>query len=976
MGWCLLGCLMLALASWSGNGARSEAVSAGASTDATTVATADATEAVSVGALDPLSRLALERAYAEGVEAHQPRAGADTVVLGEARVDHAGAHVAGVSVGLVAMGRGASLHEVDATASAQIAGPEVQIERAPGVTEWWRSLPSGLEQGVTLTKRPAGEGELVLEMSAGEDVVLALAGDEVTIARDGERIATYGGLFAYDADGVTVPARLAVRGDRIALHVEDASARYPLVVDPLVVLEGPALRASSASAAEFGVSVSLSADGTRALVGSRNDDSNRGAAYVFVRSGGGWTQEARLVASDGATGHRFGWSVSLSADGTRALVGARIRNAGYVFVRSGTTWTQESTLLASDGVASDLFGSAVSLSADGTRALIGAEGDDSRRGSAYVFLRSGTTWTQQAKLTAGDGAASHYFGVAVSLSADGAYALVGAPQHSTGRGSAYVFLRSGATWTQQTRLVASDGVAGDLFGSSVSLSADGSRGLVGAVADDSRRGSAYVFARSGSTWTQQAKLVAADGVANNDFGGSVSLSSDGRRALVGAIGTATRGGAYVFVSSGTTWVQEAKLTATDGAIGDQVGASVALSANGLHALAGAPGDDSGGSARTFVLTATCSAASECGTGFCVDGVCCEAACGGGANDCQACSRAMTGVASGICAPLTAALAPTVTCRAAGASGACDAAADVCSSTSTMCPTDTSFALPGTLCRPSRDLCDREEVCNGASLACPDDLRSTAGTVCRNAVDVCDVVDVCDGVSDVCVDRKALAGVVCEPSLSDCDPEDVCDGAGGCPMRFAVAGTICAPAGPGACDAPDVCTGTSADCVPTFLSGVECRPSAGACDPSELCSGASELCPPDSVHPAATVCRAAVSSCDTVESCDGFAAQCPPDLTTCTGDEDAGGLARDAGVGDAGAADAAVALTTDGAVTADAAPDAPTPTTSCGCRTARSDDGRWLGLAVLGVLLALRRQRRRASDRVTSDRATNDGATSD
>ena len=213
--------------------------------------------------------------------------------------------------------------------------------------------------------------------------------------------------------------------------------------------------------------------------------------------------------------------------------------------------TEVAKLTASDAAAFDFFGESVSISGD--TALVGAPLDDdagSDSGSASVFVRSGTTWTQQAKLTAGDAAALDQFGESVSISGD--TAVVGAfgdDDAGVNSGSAYVFVRSGTTWTQQAKLTASDAAAGDQFGRSVSISGD--TALVGAVGDDdagSDSGSAYVFVRSGTTWTQQSKLTAGDAAAFDFFGFSVSISGD--TVLVGAqgdddAGTAS-GSAYIF----------------------------------------------------------------------------------------------------------------------------------------------------------------------------------------------------------------------------------------------------------------------------------------------------------------------------------------------------------------------------------------------------------------------------------------------
>jgi hypothetical protein len=346
----------------------------------------------------------------------------------------------------------------------------------------------------------------------------------------------------------------------------------------------------------FGCSVSLSGDA--ALIGAYGDNNNgddSGSAYFFIRNGTTWIQQAKLLASDSQTRDLFGFSVSL--DGNTALIGAFYDDdngadsgSAYVFTRNGTNWNQQAKLLASDGAEGDWFGYSVSLSDD--TALIGAFCDDNCKGSGYVFTRTGTTWTQQAKLLASDGAAGNCFGISVSL-ADGT-ALIGTPDDGNGdaSGSVYVFIRTGTTWAQQAKLLASDGVTPDQFGWSVSLSGD--TALIGALGDDDNgeySGSVYVFIRTGTTWAQQAKLLALDGATGDQFGWSVSLSDDS--ALIGADGDDDgSGSAYVFTRTGTTWAQQAKLLASDGATEDMFGNSVSLDGN--IALIGTWGDDDNG----------------------------------------------------------------------------------------------------------------------------------------------------------------------------------------------------------------------------------------------------------------------------------------------------------------------------------------------------------------------------------------------
>ena len=454
----------------------------------------------------------------------------------------------GLAWGLALSGFGRG-EQIASVSGAQITQTDSRLEyRRPELTEWYRDTALGVEQGFTIHQAPRGAGPLVLQLDLSTDLAGAPDGDGrgLSFAAPAGQTLRYDHLRAWDADGAPLEANLRYAAGQVILQVNDEGAAYPITIDPLIYREQKVIASDGAAEDYFGVSVALSGD--TALVGAYGDDvganSNQGSAYVFTRSGTTWTQQGQLTASDGAADDLFGYSVALSGD--TALVGAWRDDVGanydqgsaYVFTRSGTTWTPQGKLTASDGEAGDIFGNSVALSGD--TALVGAEydhvGANSDQGSVYVFTRSGTTWTQQGKLTASDGAAGDYFGISVALSGD--TALVGAYLDNVGanmwQGSAYVFTRSGTTWTQQGKLTASDGAAEDRFGISVALSGD--TALVGAYLDDVGaniyQGSAYVFTRSGATWTQQGKLTASDGAADELFGVSVALSGD--TALVGA----------------------------------------------------------------------------------------------------------------------------------------------------------------------------------------------------------------------------------------------------------------------------------------------------------------------------------------------------------------------------------------------------------------------------------------------------------
>ena len=541
--------------------------------------------------------------------------------------------------------------------------------------EWYVNGPLGLEQGFDVDTAPGARA------ACADELVLALAtpgfsptlvGAAVRLASpDGAHAFRYAGLTAIDAAGRALPARLGVTDGGITLAVNTHGATWPLVVDPLVYLQGEYVwpKGAPTTGDSFGWSVAL--DGNTAIIGAWQDDQvmkeNTGSAYVFVRDGEGygydgcWYIEEKLYANDSAAGDGFGFSVAL--DGDTAIVGAfqddigvnPDRGSAYVFARSGVDWIQQAKLISTFGAMNDGFGGSVAIS--GNTALVGAPEFDVTgllsQGSAFVFVRSGGTWSLQAQLVADGGDAGDLFGQSVSLS--GGNALVGAPSDDDMRGAAYVFIRTGATWSQQAQLIAADRQMNDQLGKSVAL--DGETALVGAYRDevdgDGFRGSAEVFVRTGTSWAHEAKLIAADGAANDELGASVAL--DGDSALVGAQGATVggnvrQGAAYLFTRSSGAWSEALKLVAlegddpTDGVGNDQFGNSVALSGRttlvGAWFASGPIGLELNQGAAYFGLLLgsageTCIGAGQCESGFCADGVCCDVACDG---QCEACAE--------------------------------------------------------------------------------------------------------------------------------------------------------------------------------------------------------------------------------------------------------------------------------------------------------------------------------------------------
>ena len=334
----------------------------------------------------------------------------------------------------------------------------------------------------------------------------------------------------------------------------------------------------------FGSSVSITPDGSYALVGARG-----AFAYIFQRSGGGWVQQAKLRLSGSAS------AVAISADGTTALVGVMFEEIVYVFRRSGRTWYQQAELTGSQ----EYFGRSVSLNADGSYALVGGRNlvYEGERDYVSVFQRaSGGAWLQRGRLT---GYEDRRFGSSVSLSADGRYALIGGSGGSDGGGYGYIFRRldsDGFEWREEARL--NDGGG---YGRSVSISADGTTALIEVMrrSSESVSVSVRVFQRFGSRWEQQATLsVPGDRSYDAYDGNSVSLSPGGTWALIGnrARRDLDSGVAYLYRRHGDTWRRQATLTASDGAAGDEFGSSVSLAVGytpfiHIYALVGAPGHD-------------------------------------------------------------------------------------------------------------------------------------------------------------------------------------------------------------------------------------------------------------------------------------------------------------------------------------------------------------------------------------------------
>ena len=366
------------------------------------------------------------------------------------------------------------------------------------------------------------------------------------------------------------------------------------------VQQGPSL---SDSGPLMGFSVAISADGNTVIAGAPNRDT--GVSVVFTRAGGVWTQQGPKLVGTGGQGRysNQGAAVSLSADGNTAIVGGPSDGdqigAAWIFTRSNGVWTQQGQKLVGTGVGGTYSaqGSSVALSADGNTALVGGATDSGGVGAAWVFVRISGAWVQQGDKLVGLNSAGSFFGTSAALSSDGNTAVLGGPGDGVSdsqfqRGAAWVFTRSNGVWTQQgSKLIGSGAVGTGLQGMSVALSNDGATLLVGG-SGDSLNGAIWVFTRSNGVWTQQGqKLTGSDAEGTSAQGTSVTISADGNTAMWGGVFDANGGAAWVFTRVNGIWTQQGNKIIGSRAEGSaSQGTVVALSSDGKTAAIGGPND--------------------------------------------------------------------------------------------------------------------------------------------------------------------------------------------------------------------------------------------------------------------------------------------------------------------------------------------------------------------------------------------------
>jgi hypothetical protein len=359
---------------------------------------------------------------------------------------------------------------------------------------------------------------------------------------------------------------------------------------------------ASAGSSYLGWSVSIDDSMTRVVAAASE------RVYVFAKANDIWSQEATFINTDVGSASPWGFAsyACISGDGNRMAVVDPQNNGGkaHIFLRTGTTWALEATVTGDDVLSDDGFGSwSLAFNQVGDTLIVGCNVQNVNQGAAYIFKRTGVSWAQEAKLVDAAGQSDDLFGEIVSMDAAGTRVVATAKhKEHTGlaaAGVAFVFVKSGTNWIQETMLVAPDAAANDQFGQCAQLSGDGTRIIVAAPdASPEFTGKCYVYLRTGTTWAYEATLMNDDYLTvdpnqNGGFGAyQIGFNYTGDVVAIGApyinVGAVLNTGAvYVFQRSGTVWTQEAKLTASDQVDGACYGENVTMSPDGTKIVVGA-----------------------------------------------------------------------------------------------------------------------------------------------------------------------------------------------------------------------------------------------------------------------------------------------------------------------------------------------------------------------------------------------------
>jgi hypothetical protein len=505
---------------------------------------------------------------------------------------------------LQAWGHGKQLGPIPQIVSRQAKENRIEYQRggqtsATTIVEWYENKMEGIEQGLTLNERPD-------EVETGEPlhISLAVVGDlrarkkedgTIELGKTEDKGAlSYSKLLALDADGKRLAATMEASADgrEIALVVEDAKARYPIVIDPIVASLEKKLEAFTAQQtdARFGSAVAIDHD--TAVVGAWREDFGAtpdvGVVYVFTRSGSSWTLKSRNDGGSNA-GDGCGWSVAIN--GSHIVYGCpgANNNSGRAFFRDIASGKLiELPPVQGSYRAGDRFGESVAIG--GNHIIVGSPFYDITSGQNDAGLVHHYTFDTDSNLTSGQGvvidtlATGAHMGASVTISNDGNTVIAGAPGAGTA-GQAIVLTASAGSLLYAATLQPSNGKAGDQFGQSVAIS--GNTAVIGAGTNDDKAmdaGAAYVFVRDqNGNWTQQQELTASDASAYNYFGFS-AVAIEGNTIVVGSYGweptnnvTDEFGKAYIFTRSGSAWTQQAQIFSSDNNAGDSFGISVGIS---------------------------------------------------------------------------------------------------------------------------------------------------------------------------------------------------------------------------------------------------------------------------------------------------------------------------------------------------------------------------------------------------------------
>ena len=733
----------------------------------------------------------------------------------------------------------------DARSGALVArGSRVAIDRGGAVEEWYQPRRDALEQGWTIGRRLGrASGPLSVGLRLGPEVTVIHPGPGPERRPDSEPVedgperddsivlfvrdlpVSYSGLTVTDASGAVLPSTLRVADQTIVLEIDDVSATFPVTIDPLVALAASNVPPTPSQTLLWGTASAI--DGNNLFIGQPDLAATgsllEGAVHQYTWNGTAWNY-VRLIRQSGSGYAGFG--AAIAVDGDWLVVGAPQQSGkGYTHVirLSGGFNTSGIPLVSRALTPTEsvvTFGASVSIS--GNRLVVGAPLSN----RAHVYNRSGDYWSVS---TANKLTGTGLFGASVALDRQNPNLLVvGAPNEAT-RGIVRIYEWSASSWAG-TQITPPFPDESD-FGASVAV--DGGRVAIGCTAFNDTRGELVRVKRSGSSWIPSAMLLSTGYISAAE---PVLPTNASRKPWVAIARDPFLGDADMMLLGLPNGVQSSSGTGT---IEGTVNVSPASISAAARITFGTPLDRRRGrtlvtDGRTIVIGNAslglvgqaqthriglqngdaCAQASQCASNSCVDGVCCNTACGDGAtNDCQACSIGAGGTSNGTCTALSGTVAPTVRCR--NAAGACDV----------------------------------DDYCTAGSMVCVDQLVAST-TVCGAATHPCESTPACNGTSPACPATGAArpAGTACGAAPSGaCDAQDRCNGTAlSCPSLYAPAGTVCLAASD-VCDVDDVCTGTSTTCTPRYRpSGDVCRPAADSCDIAEQCTGGSASCPPDAV----------------------------------------------------------------------------------------------------------------------------------